>query len=75
MVIGNDVLTYNELVSAMAKCHKEIEVIRGVATGTPGPNFTNAKLRTDPGNPVVSAGQMRLTDYLKELSRLVVTHS
>jgi len=59
----------------MTKCHKTIEVIRGVATGPPGPNFPNAKLRTDPGTPVVSTGQLRASDYLKELSRLVVTHS
>jgi len=75
MVIGKNVLTYKELVSAMTKCHKTIEVIRGVATGPPGPNFPNAKLRTDPGTPVVSTGQLRASDYLKELSRLVVTHS
>lgn len=75
MVIGNNVLTYKELVSAMTKCHKTIELVRGVATGTPGLNFPNAKLRTDPGKPVVSTGQMRPNDYLKELSRLVVTHS
>jgi len=37
MVIGANVVTYKELVSAMAKCHKTIEVIRGVPTGTPGP--------------------------------------
>jgi hypothetical protein len=77
MVIGKNVLTYKELVSAMAKCHKTIEVIRGVPTGTPGPNFPNAKLRTDPGNPVVPAGQTQLrpSGYLIELSRLVITHS
>jgi hypothetical protein len=75
MVIGNNVLTYKELVSAMTKCHRTIEVIRGVATGTPGLDFPNAKLRTDPGNPVVGIGQMQPTDYLKELSRLVITHS
>ena len=75
MVIGKNVLTYKELVSAMTKCHKTIEVIRGVATGTPGPNFPNAKLRTDPGNPVVNAGQMQPTDYLIELGRLMITHS
>ncbi len=76
MVIGKNVLTYKELVSAMTKCHKTIEVIRGVGTGTPGPNFPNAKLRTDPGSPVVGTGQQwRASDYLNELSRLVVTHS
>jgi hypothetical protein len=41
----------------------------------PGPNFPNAKLRTDPGSLVASSGQMRPTHYLKELSRLVVSHS
>jgi hypothetical protein len=75
MVIGKHALTYKELVSAMTKCHRTIETIRGVATGTPGPDFPNAKLRTDPGNPVTSPGQLRPSSYLRELSRLVVTHS
>lgn|SRR5215211_3730506 len=75
MVIGKHVLTYKELVSAMTKCHRTIETIRAVATGTPGPDFPNAKLHTDPGNPVTKAGQLRASSYLKELSRLVVTHS
>jgi hypothetical protein len=38
----------------------------------------NAKLRTKPpGNPIVGTGQMqmRLSDYLEELSRLMATHS
>jgi hypothetical protein len=75
MVIGKQVLTYKELVSAMTKCHRTIETIRGVATGTPGPDFPNAKLRTDPGKQVTKPGQVWASDYLKELSRLVVTHS
>jgi hypothetical protein len=75
MVIGKDVLTYKELVSAMTKCHKTIEMIRRVPTGTPRPNFPNAKLRTDPGNPAARAGTLQPTNYLRELSRLVVTHS
>jgi hypothetical protein len=56
MVIDKNVLTYKELVSAMTKCHKTIEVIRGVPTGTPGPAFPNARLRNDPGNPVPAPG-------------------
>ena len=32
MVIGKNALPYKELVSAMTKCHKTIEVIRGVPT-------------------------------------------
>ena len=75
MVIGKNVLTYKELVSAMTKCHKTIEVIRRVPTGTPGPGFPNAKLRTDPGIPVARAGTLQPTNYLRELSRLVITHS
>jgi hypothetical protein len=75
MVIGKQALTYKELVSAMTKCHRTIETIRGAATGTPGPEFPNAKLRTDPGEQVTKPGQLRASDYLKELSRLVVTHS
>jgi hypothetical protein len=75
MVIGASVLTYKELVSAMTKCHATIEVIRGVPTGMPGPTFPNARLRTDPGNPVATTGNLRPSSYLRELSRLVVTHS
>jgi hypothetical protein len=75
MVIGKHVLSYRELVSAITKCHRTIEVIRGVPTGAPGPNFPNAKLRTDPGNAPVVAGGMQPSSYLRELSRLVVTHS
>ena len=37
-------LTYKELVSIMTKCHKTIEVVRKVPTGTPGPAFPNARL-------------------------------
>ena len=74
MVIGTNVLTYKELVSAMTKCHKTIEVIRGVPTGTPGPAFPNARLRTDPGSPAAVTGGLRPTNYLRELNRLMVTH-
>ncbi len=72
--IGDHVLTYKELVSAIQKCHKTVEVIRGVPTGDPGPSFPNAKLRTDTGTPVQRAGTARTSDYLRELSRLVITH-
>lgn len=75
MIIGDHVLTYQEIVSAMTKCHTTIEVIRGVATGTPGPAFPNAVLRTDVGDPTGNTSTLRATDYLKELSRLTVTHS
>ncbi|HEX6686062.1 MAG TPA: hypothetical protein VF062_25020 [Candidatus Limnocylindrales bacterium] len=76
MVIGKNVLTYKELVAAMTKCHNAVETIRGVATGSPGPDFPNAQLRTIfSGTTSVNPGQMRPSNYLKELSRLVVTHS
>lgn len=75
MVIGKNVLTYKELVSIMIKCHKTIEVIRRAPTGTPGPAFSNARLRTDPGNPVTTPGSLRPTSYLQELNRLMITHS
>ena len=77
MVIGKNVLTYIELVSIMTKYHKTIEVIRKVPTGTPGPAFPNAKLRTDPGTPVPRPGVMMLspTNNLQELTRLIITHS
>jgi hypothetical protein len=75
MVIGTNVLTYKELVSAMTKCHKTIEVIRGGPTGTPGSDFPNARLRTDPGYPAAMPGNFQPSPYLRELSRLVVTHS
>jgi hypothetical protein len=75
MVIGTNVLTYRELVSVMTKCHKTIEVIRKVPTGTPRPAFPNAQLRTDPGSPVATPGSLRPTSYLQELNRLMITHS
>jgi hypothetical protein len=75
MVIGQNVLTYKELVSIMTKCYKTIELIRGAPTGTPGPAFPNARLRTDSGNPVATPGSLQPTSYLQELSRLMITHS
>ena len=75
MVIGKNVLTYIELVSIVTKCHKTVEVIRKVPTGTPGPAFPNAQLRTDSGNPAVRSATLRPTSYLQELNRLMVTHS
>ncbi|MFF1613528.1 hypothetical protein ACFVYA_37665 [Amycolatopsis sp. NPDC058278] len=74
-VIGDNVLTYQEIVSAMSKCHNNIEIIRGVPTGEPGPSFPNATLRTNPGTPANSNTTLRASTYLKELSRLTVTHS
>jgi len=61
-------------VSALVKCHYTIAAIRGVPTGVPGPAFPNARLRTDPGNPLTAAGGLRPTSYLQELNRLMVTH-
>jgi hypothetical protein len=75
MVIGANVLSYAELVSAMTKCYRTIEIIRGVPTGAPGPAFPNARLRTDPGTPASRSTGMQPSDYIKELSRLVVSHS
>ena len=77
MVIGKNVLTYVDLVAIMTKCHATIEVIRKAPTGTPGPEFPNAKLRTDPGIPVPRPGVMMLrpTSNLQELTRLIITHS
>jgi hypothetical protein len=74
MVIGANVLTYKELVSAMTKMYRTIEAIRGVSTGTPGPDWPNAKLRTDPGMTTTRPSSMRPSDYFRELSRLTVTH-
>jgi hypothetical protein len=73
MVIGANVLMYNELVSGMAKMYRTIEAIRGVSTGTPGPEWPNASLRTDPGT-MPRPSSVRTSDYLRELSRLSVTH-
>lgn len=75
MVIGANVLLYKELVSAMTKCCTTIEVIRGVPTGTPARAFPNARLRTDPGDPSAPSGSFIPSAYLRELSRLAVTHS
>jgi hypothetical protein len=73
MVIGGLVLTYRDLVSAMTKMYQAVEKIRGVPTGTPGPNFPNAVLRTIVP-PRSVQGNMRASEYLKELSRLSVNH-
>jgi hypothetical protein len=76
-VIGSHVLTYKELVSAMTKCHRAIEVIRGEPTPDPSPNFPNAQLRTvDPrypkkGGPITTT----VTDYFKQIARLGVSHA
>jgi hypothetical protein len=72
MVIGQHVLRYADLVSAMSKMHKTVEVIRGVETGIPGPNFPNAKLRTDPGS--TGPGTLHPSEYFMQLQRLIVTH-
>jgi hypothetical protein len=75
MVIGGWILTYRDLVSAMTKMHRIIEVIRGVPTGTPGPSFPNVKLRTEIPAATETSGQtLRPSQYLKELSRLAITH-
>lgn len=74
MVIGAQVLTYKELVSAMTKCCHAIEGIRGVATGVPSPTFPNSELRTHTPNIPGDYSGMRASEYLKELSRLTVTH-
>jgi hypothetical protein len=71
-VIGQHVLRYADLVSAMSKMHKTVEVIRGVETGIPGPNFPNAKLRTDPGS--TGPGTLHPSEYFMQLQRLIVTH-
>jgi hypothetical protein len=75
MVIGSYVLTYKDLVSVLTKMYGTIEVIRGVPTGTPGPNWPNAKLRTDPGSAPDQAPSWVPSAYLVELSRLTLTHS
>lgn len=79
MVIGSVVLTYRDLLSVLTKSYRTVEVIRGVPTGTPSPSFPNARLRTTlpdrqvlPQSPGVA--QMHPTEYLQELSRIVVTH-
>lgn len=73
MVIGGWELTYCEIVNAMVKMHRTIELIRATPTGTPGPDFPNAVLRTAVPARATSGG-MRASDYLKELTRLQVTH-
>ncbi|MFL6181190.1 MAG: hypothetical protein ACJ73J_02680 [Actinomycetes bacterium] len=75
MVIGGWVLTYRELVSVMTKMYRTIEAIRGVSTGTPGPDFPNSRLRTEVRAVTASSGlAWRPSEYLRELSRLSVTH-
>jgi hypothetical protein len=76
IVIGSDVLTYKELVSAMTKCHKTIEVIRGVATGDPSPEFPKDVHRTqDRRADIVAASGQNFSDYFRQLARLARTHA
>ena len=77
MVIGSHVLTYKEMVSAMTKCHRAIEVIRGGPIPDPSPNFPNAQLRTvDPRDPKTGGPiTIKLTDYFKHIARLGVSHA
>jgi hypothetical protein len=74
VVIGGSVLTYKELVSAMNKMYRTIEAIRGVPS-TPSPNLPNVRLRTEVSTVTPSNGlTWRPSEYLRELSRLSVTH-
>ena len=73
MVIGGLVLSYKDLFSAMTKMYQTVEKVRRVPTGTPGPHFPNAMLRTTVP-PRAVQGNIRASDYLKELSRLSVNH-
>jgi hypothetical protein len=64
-----------ELVSAMTKCHRTIEIIRGVPPGDPCSKFPNALLRTtDPSTPTPRP-RFTASDYLKQMARLGVTHA
>lgn len=78
MVIGAAILPYRDLFSVLTKCHRVIEVIRGVPTGDPSPSFPNGQLRTFVPTvdtpPQTGVTRMHPTDYLQELSRIVVTH-
>jgi hypothetical protein len=60
----------------MTKCHKTIEVIRGVATGDPSPEFPNDVLRTqDRRADIVAASGQNFSDYFRQLARLARTHA
>ena len=79
MIIGDDALTYKELVSAITKMYRTIEVIRGPSV-RPGETWTNASLRTETGPREGSAAGrpgtivMRPSQYTKELGRLIISH-
>lgn len=74
LMIGSNFLNYRDLVLAMTKMHEAIEKIRGVPTGTPSPTFPNARLRTTHPDAAPPSGTFRASSYLRELSRLSVTH-
>lgn len=75
LVIGSNFLNYRDLVAAMTKMHGAIEKTRGVPTGSPSPSFPNARLRTShPDAAPATQGLMRPSSYLRELSRLSVSH-
>ncbi len=79
MIIGGDVLTYKELVSAISKMYRTIEVIRGPSV-RPGDTWVNASLRTETGPREGFAAApsgaivMRPSEYTKELGRLIISH-
>lgn len=75
-MIGNHSVRYAELVDHMRKLYEAVQVLRGVPTGVPGPEWPNAQLRTDLGVRASRPGfaPVMASDYLRELSRLIVTH-
>jgi hypothetical protein len=72
MVIGQDSLTYRELVAIITKMYVTIEAIRGPSV-RPGDVWSNAALRTDP-RPVQRNSTLRFSNHVKEFSRLVISH-
>jgi hypothetical protein len=72
LVIGAKFLTYRELVAAITKCHRVIEIVLGVSAAEP--SIPHAVLRTDSPTIVLGPG-VRNSEYLKEIMRLRITHT
>jgi hypothetical protein len=74
MVLGIHRLTYMELAGDIAKMYRTVEAIRGPSV-TPGQPWSNVTLRADVPPPRQAAGiAMRPTEYLQEMSRLIISH-
>ena len=74
MVLGAYRLTYRELVGDITKMYRTVEAIRGPSV-TPGQPWSNVTLRAHIPPRTPAAGlALSPTNYLREVSRLNISH-